>query len=165
MSLIKAILHQLGLSVTPANNFTLTAAADNGTMKLARGNAGATTQDIMTVDAAGKVAIPQGLKGLQPVAAVTFDGTPAGIGALTMWFAFNVASVTKNGVGNYSILFVTPVPDAKYTVSITLNASGPGLLAYTTTAQASSLSLATYSLAPAPADNQGITVTVFRELT
>ena len=59
MSLIKAIKAQLGLSVTPANNFTLDAAADNGTMKLARGNAGATTQDIMTVDAAGKVAFPQ----------------------------------------------------------------------------------------------------------
>jgi hypothetical protein len=58
MSLIKAIRKQLGLSVTPANNFTLDAAADNGTMKLARGNAGATTQDIMTVDAAGTVAFP-----------------------------------------------------------------------------------------------------------
>lgn len=57
MSLIKAIKQQLGLSVTPANNFTLDASADNGTMKLARGNAGATTQDIMTVDAAGGVAI------------------------------------------------------------------------------------------------------------
>ena len=59
MSLIKAIRQQLGLSVTPGNNFTLDASADNGTMKLARGNAGATTQDIMTVDAAGKVAFPQ----------------------------------------------------------------------------------------------------------
>lgn len=59
MSLIKSIREQLGLSVTPANNFTLDASADNGTMKLARGNAGATTQDIMTVDAAGKVAFPQ----------------------------------------------------------------------------------------------------------
>jgi hypothetical protein len=55
MSLIKAIKAQLGLSVTPANNFTLDASADNGTMKLARGNAGATTQDIMTVDANGGV--------------------------------------------------------------------------------------------------------------
>jgi hypothetical protein len=50
---------QLGDSVTPANNFTLDASADNGTMKLARGNAGATTQDVMTVDADGKVAFPQ----------------------------------------------------------------------------------------------------------
>jgi len=54
MSLIKAIKAQLGLSVTPANNFSLDASADNGTMKLAR-NSG---QDIMTVDAAGQVAFP-----------------------------------------------------------------------------------------------------------
>ena len=53
MSLLKAIKAQLGLSNTPANNFTITAEADNGTLKLARGNAGATTQDILTVDAAG----------------------------------------------------------------------------------------------------------------
>ena len=58
MSLIRIIKQQLGLSVTPANNFTLDASADNGTMKLARGNAGATTQDIMTVDAAGNVGFP-----------------------------------------------------------------------------------------------------------
>ena len=49
---------QIGQSVTPANNFTLTAANDNGTMKLARGNVGETTQDIMTVAADGKVAFP-----------------------------------------------------------------------------------------------------------
>ena len=63
MSLIKAIRQQLGLSVTPGNNFTLDASADNGTMKLARGNAGATTQDIMTVDAAGKVGFSVGVLG------------------------------------------------------------------------------------------------------
>lgn len=55
MSLIKTIKAQLGLSVTPSSNFTLDASADNGTMKLSR-NSG---QDIMTVDAAGKVAFPQ----------------------------------------------------------------------------------------------------------
>lgn len=59
MSLLKTIKAQLGLSGTPANNFVLDASADNGTMKLARGNAGATTQDIMTVDADGKVTFPQ----------------------------------------------------------------------------------------------------------
>lgn len=57
MSLIKSIKQQLGLSVTAANNFTLDASADNGTMKLARGNAGATTQDILTVAAGGGVSI------------------------------------------------------------------------------------------------------------
>ena len=59
MSLLKAIKAQLGISNTPANNFTLDASADNGTMKLARGNAGATTQDILTVDANGRVSFPQ----------------------------------------------------------------------------------------------------------
>jgi hypothetical protein len=58
MSLIKLIRQQLGLSVTPANNFTLDASADNGTMKLARGNAGSTTQDLIVVDAAGNVKMP-----------------------------------------------------------------------------------------------------------
>ena len=69
MSLIKIIRQQLGLSDTPANNFTLDASADNGTMKLARGNAGATTQDIMTVDAAGKVAFPQNVQTWQDLTA------------------------------------------------------------------------------------------------
>lgn len=63
MSLLKAIKAQLGLSVTPANNFTLDASADNGTMKLAR-NSG---QDIMTVDAAGRVAFPQSNRTWQDV--------------------------------------------------------------------------------------------------
>lgn len=59
MSIIKAVRHQLGLSNTPANNFTLDASADNGTMKLARGIAGSPTQDVMTIDAAGRVGFPQ----------------------------------------------------------------------------------------------------------
>jgi len=50
---------QVGDNATAANNFTLVASADNGTMKLARGNAGATTQDIMTVGTAGNVEFPQ----------------------------------------------------------------------------------------------------------
>ena len=75
MSLIKSIRSQLGLSTTPANNFVLDASADNGTMKLSRGNAGATTQDIMTVDAAGKVAFPQNVQTWQDVKASRVLGT------------------------------------------------------------------------------------------
>jgi microcystin-dependent protein len=46
--------YQIGSSGDPAKNFTLSVpAAPDGTMKLARGNAGATTQDILTVDANG----------------------------------------------------------------------------------------------------------------
>jgi len=59
MSIVKSIMKQLGLSGDPAKNFTFSVPpSPDGTMKLARGNAGATTQDIMTVDAAGKVAFP-----------------------------------------------------------------------------------------------------------
>jgi len=53
-------LVQIGDSTTATHNFTMTAAAADGTMKLARGDQGATTQDIMTVDAAGKVLFPSG---------------------------------------------------------------------------------------------------------
>ena len=60
MSLLKIIKAQLGISSTPTNNFTLDASAQDGTMKLSRGNAGATTQDVMAVDAAGKVTFPAG---------------------------------------------------------------------------------------------------------
>jgi hypothetical protein len=55
MSIIRAIKHRLGLSVTPANNFVWDASADNGTMKLARESG----QDIMTVDAAGYIHFTQ----------------------------------------------------------------------------------------------------------
>lgn len=46
---------QTGVSGTSTNNFILDASAADGTMKLERGDG----QDIMTVDAAGKVAFPQ----------------------------------------------------------------------------------------------------------
>lgn len=62
MSLIKALMAQFGKSVTVANNFTLDASANNGTMRLARGNAGATTQDVLLIAADGKVDAPQGAK-------------------------------------------------------------------------------------------------------
>ena len=48
---------QLGDSVTATQNFVWQTNVD-GTAKLARGNVGATTQDILTVDAAGNVNIP-----------------------------------------------------------------------------------------------------------
>jgi hypothetical protein len=45
---------QIGGDNTATKNFTFQSNTD-GTMKLARGNAGATTQDILTVDATGAV--------------------------------------------------------------------------------------------------------------
>jgi hypothetical protein len=78
VSLIKSIMHQLGLSGDPAKNFTLSVpAAPDGTMKLARGNAGATTQDIMTVDAAGRCGFPQ-LANYADDTAAAAGGVPIG---------------------------------------------------------------------------------------
>lgn len=77
MSIIKAIKAQLGLSVNPANNFTLDASANNGTMKLARGNGDATTQDILTVDVAGRCGFVQ-LGNYADDAAAATAGVPVG---------------------------------------------------------------------------------------
>lgn len=102
MSLIKAIRQQLGLSATPANNFTLDASADNGTMKLAR-NSG---QDIMTVDAAGKVAFPaQG----QSLTADGYIRLPGGL--IIQWGNGNVTTTAANtpaaAAGDFPIPFPT----------------------------------------------------------
>ena len=65
MSLIKANAVQIGQSPTATQNFTLAVpSSPDGTIKLARGNAGATTQDVISVDASGNVSfagtIPSG---------------------------------------------------------------------------------------------------------
>jgi|694.fasta_scaffold129744_2 hypothetical protein len=56
MSLIKANAVQIGQSPTATQNFTLAVpSSPDGTIKLARGNAGATTQDVLSVDASGNI--------------------------------------------------------------------------------------------------------------
>jgi hypothetical protein len=56
MSLIIANAVQVGQSNTATENFTLAVpSSPNGTIKLARGNAGATTQDVLNVDASGNI--------------------------------------------------------------------------------------------------------------
>ena len=114
MSLLKTIKAQLGLSGTPANNFTLDASADNGTMKLARGNAGATTQDVMTVAADGKPSFPQLVKSLGANADVpsSFE-LPNGLIIKTG----NTGMVSAgNGL---QVNFATPFPTACLSVCIT----------------------------------------------
>jgi hypothetical protein len=56
MSLIKANAVQIGQSGTATQNFTLAVpSSPDGTIKLARGNSGATTQDVLSVDASGNI--------------------------------------------------------------------------------------------------------------
>ncbi|MDM0006439.1 hypothetical protein QTI51_09635 [Variovorax sp. J22G73] len=66
MSNVIVRAHQVGISATAAQNFTLqTPAVPDGTMKLARGLKDATTQDILTVGTDGKVTFNQGIVGLE----------------------------------------------------------------------------------------------------
>lgn len=105
MSLLKIISQQLGLSSTPTNNFTLDASADNGTMKLSRGNAGATTQDILTVDASGKVAFPQGVLGATPAGAVMSFAMST---APTGWLKADGSAVSRTTYANlFSAIGIT----------------------------------------------------------
>ena len=56
MSLIKANAVQIGQSGIATDNFTLAVpSSQDGTIKLSRGNFGATTQDVISVDASGNV--------------------------------------------------------------------------------------------------------------
>jgi hypothetical protein len=86
MSTLKTNRVQLGLSGTATQNFTFDASAADGTMKLARGVAGATTQDILTINALGEVDFPQlvrsyGTQGYQklPGGLIIQWGTTGGI--------------------------------------------------------------------------------------
>ena len=60
MSKIKGDAIQIGSSVTASQNCTLTANGD-GTFTLARGNIGATTDDLLTIDANGVVTAENGI--------------------------------------------------------------------------------------------------------
>jgi hypothetical protein len=56
MSLLKSNSVQIGQSTTGTNNFTLSVpSSPDGTIKLARGNSGATTADILSVSSTGAI--------------------------------------------------------------------------------------------------------------
>jgi len=78
MSLIKTNAVQVGQSPTATQNFTLAVpSSPDGTIKLARGNSGATTQDVMNVSNAGVVSFPQGLGNISNSTAIATGSTTA----------------------------------------------------------------------------------------
>lgn len=116
MSLIKAIKAQLGLSNIPAQNFTLTAEAQDGTMKLSRGSAGATTQDILTVDANGRVAFPQNVV---PALSAKLSGNMAIVtGTQTVKLALNNYDFDTNRILNGGTYQVKPLVAGYYQVDL-----------------------------------------------
>lgn len=93
---------QLGDSATATNNFVLQTNLD-GTAKIARGNAGATTQDILTVDAAGKVDLPQLVRSLGVTGSYTLPGE-----LIIKW------GYTTTSAGSVTITFAVPFPTAPF---------------------------------------------------
>jgi hypothetical protein len=99
----------VGDSATAAQNFTLSVpAAPDGTMKLARGNAGATTQDILTVDAEGKVAFPQSAQSLTANGYIELPG-----GLIIQWGQTSSVAATR------AVTYPIPFPNAVLNVEAT----------------------------------------------
>ena len=133
MSLLKSNSVQIGQSATATQNFTLSVpSSPDGTIKLARGNSGATTADILSVDASGNVTttLANGsisaskLSGAQSGSApifgarawCRFNGTTTGTNAPTA--GGNVSTVARNSAGVYTINFTTAMDDANYCIQI-----------------------------------------------
>jgi hypothetical protein len=118
MSTIKAKQLQLGDNATATQNFVWQTNND-GTAKLARGNVGATTQDILTVDAAGNL----GNKDLPMYACRAWGKFTGATGAL---LAGGNCTVSRDSLGLYTITFITAMPDVNYSVVVNgFETSGP----------------------------------------
>jgi hypothetical protein len=60
---------------------------------------------------------------------VNFNGTTS---PGTIRSSYNVSSVTKNGTGDYTVNFATPMADANYSISVSgaLNTNNPSVIQY-----------------------------------
>ena len=109
---------QLGDSLTPTQNFVWQTNVD-GTAKLARGNVGSTTQDILTVDANGKIAFPQGLgAGTTTAQSMVRVNTANGYGSTNTPIRRFTNVVTNQGTD------ITYADSATLGASFTINTAG-----------------------------------------
>ena len=85
---------QLGTSATATQNFVLAVpTVQDGTAKLSRGNAGSTTQDILTVDSSGNLTAPQNVTVTGTLAAANIESA---IKPITATVASNALTVGLN---------------------------------------------------------------------
>ena len=97
---------------------------------------------------------------------VNFDGSVAGTNAPTA--GGNVSTVTRNGVGDYTINFTTAMPDANYAVSGMAGPSGSYAVLQGNTATAPTtsairlLSVSQNASVPTATDFTRISVAIFR---
>jgi len=142
MSLIKANAVQVGQSPTATQNFTLAVpSSPDGTIKLARGNSGATTQDVITVDALGNVSfagtIPSG--NISSSTAIATGSTTARSLANRFVDLANVKDfgAVGDGVTNDIAAFVLAadtgkqvfVPDGTYTITVSNQTQATSIMA------------------------------------
>jgi len=72
---------------------------------------------------------------------VNFNGTLSG--SITPRSSYNVSSITKNGTGDYTINFATPMADANYSVTATANTNSTFIVAQTYSQATSSVRIQT----------------------
>lgn len=98
---------QVGKSATAGHNFTFDASADDGTMALYKGNAGAAITNVMTVDTASKPDFPQLVRSLGNSGEYELPG-----GLLLKW---GITAPVVSDV-NVTVTFTTPFPNACFVV-------------------------------------------------
>ena len=116
MSTLKTNNVQVGQSGTASNNFTLyQPASPDGTVRLANGNSGSTT-DVASFTSAGVFSFNSGYGSVATAygcrAWVNFNGT----GTVAIRASGNVSSITDNGTGDYTVNFTTALADANYSM-------------------------------------------------
>jgi hypothetical protein len=92
---------------------------------------------------------------------VNFNGT----GTVAIRASFNVSSITDNGTGDYTVNFITAMPDANYSVVSIGNRSAAYITAINDTAAAptaSALRINTVNLSAVFADPPYVNISVFR---
>jgi len=141
MSLLKSNSVQIGQSATATQNFTLSVpSSPDGTIKLARGNSGATTADVLTVDASGNVTttLASGSVKFSQLSTSATEADNAAKRVAKAWVnfnganafspnpstsairaSFNVSSITKGGTGEFTVNFTSAMADANYSALAT----------------------------------------------
>lgn len=122
MSAVKSSKVQVGISTDPDNNFVIDASQGDGSIKISRGNIGATTQDVLKVDSTGTMST-LGLPAFQCRAWATFNGTTTGTNPPSS--GGNIASVQRLSTGYYRVTFSTAMSNATYAVQVSTSGS-PG---------------------------------------
>jgi len=101
---------------TGTSPLSIDPAVGDGTFVLKVGNTAGAQVNGLTVDASGNASIlgsistVNALPAFQCRAWVNFNGT----GTVAIRASGNVASITDNGVGDYTVNFTTAMPDANY---------------------------------------------------